>query len=87
MQWFQRFRFSGGIHPHYHKDRTRYLPVKRLPFPGQLILPLDQHIGAPAEPIVRQRESTCSSQVRRRTQRIRDESTEQPEEESRLQVC
>jgi len=53
MQWLQRFRFKGGIHPRYHKDRTRNLPIKRLPFPGQLILPLDQHIGTPAIALVR----------------------------------
>ncbi len=53
MQWLKRFRFKGGIHPRYHKDRTSNRPIKRLPFPPILILPLDQHIGAPAEAIVR----------------------------------
>ncbi len=53
MQWLKRFRFKGGIHPTYHKDRTSSRSIKRLPFPTTLILPLDQHIGAPAEPIVR----------------------------------
>ncbi|MCP4469223.1 MAG: electron transport complex subunit RsxC [Gammaproteobacteria bacterium] len=53
MQWLQRFHFKGGIHPHYHKDRTSDLSIRRLPFPPRLILPLDQHIGAPALPLVR----------------------------------
>ncbi len=53
MQWLRRFRFKGGIHPHYHKDRTSNLAIRRLPFPPRLILPLDQHIGAPALPLVR----------------------------------
>ncbi len=53
MSWLQRFRFKGGIHPNYHKDRTSHRLIKRLPFPKKLILPLDQHIGAPAIPVVR----------------------------------
>lgn len=53
MQWLRRFRFKGGIHPTYHKDRTSNRSIKRLPFPPILILPLDQHIGTPAEAIVR----------------------------------
>jgi Na+-translocating ferredoxin:NAD+ oxidoreductase subunit C len=44
--------FAHGIHPPYHKD-TADKPVRRLPFPSQLILPLDQHIGKPAIPLVR----------------------------------
>ncbi|MCP4488668.1 MAG: electron transport complex subunit RsxC [Gammaproteobacteria bacterium] len=53
MNWPRLFGFQGGIHPGYHKDRTSNRAVKRLPFPLRLILPLDQHIGAPALPIVR----------------------------------
>ncbi len=53
MQWLRRYRFKGGIHPHYHKNRTSNLPIRRLPFPPRLILPLDQHLGAPALPLVR----------------------------------
>ncbi len=53
MSFYQRFRFKGGIHPNYHKDRTSHRSIKQLPFPPRLILPLDQAIGAPAVPIVR----------------------------------
>ncbi len=44
--------FAHGIHPPYHKD-TADKPIRRLPFPSQLVLPLDQHIGRPALPLVR----------------------------------
>ncbi len=44
--------FSHGIHPPYHKD-TADKPIRRLPFPSQLVLPLDQHIGKPAKPLVK----------------------------------
>ncbi|MES9941421.1 MAG: electron transport complex subunit RsxC [Candidatus Thiodiazotropha sp. 6PLUC2] len=43
--------FTHGIHPPYHKD-TADKPIRRLPFPPQLVLPLDQHIGKPALPLV-----------------------------------
>lgn len=43
--------FAHGIHPPYHKD-TADKPIRRLPFPPRLVLPLDQHIGKPALPLV-----------------------------------
>jgi electron transport complex protein RnfC len=44
--------FAHGIHPPYHKD-TADKPIRRMPFPSQLVLPLDQHIGRPAIPLVK----------------------------------
>jgi Na+-translocating ferredoxin:NAD+ oxidoreductase subunit C len=44
--------FARGIHPPQHKY-TAHLPIKRLPFPDRLIVPLSQHIGRAAKPIVR----------------------------------
>ncbi len=45
------FRFKGGVHPEEHKT-TQQLPIKQLPLPRYLYLPLQQHIGAPARPLV-----------------------------------
>ncbi|MEW8022901.1 MAG: electron transport complex subunit RsxC [Candidatus Thiodiazotropha endolucinida] len=44
--------FTHGIHPPYNKD-TADKPIRRLAFPAQLVLPLDQHIGKPAIPLVK----------------------------------
>jgi electron transport complex protein RnfC len=44
--------FAHGIHPPYHKD-TADKPIRRLAFPSELMLPLDQHIGKPAIPLVK----------------------------------
>lgn len=44
--------FKKGIHPPGNKERTACLPVEVLPLPQQVVLPLSQHIGAPAEPVV-----------------------------------
>jgi Na+-translocating ferredoxin:NAD+ oxidoreductase subunit C len=45
------FMFKGGIHPDERKT-TRELPITPLPLPKRVYLPLQQHIGAPAEPVV-----------------------------------
>ena len=44
--------FRHGVHPSEHKDRTEGLATQRMPFPSRIILPLSQHIGGPAIPIV-----------------------------------
>ena len=43
--------FIGGIHPRYNKI-TRKGGVKVAPLPKKVIIPLQQHIGAPCEAIV-----------------------------------
>jgi len=47
------FPVRGGIHPDYRKDRTSELAIVALPLPKTLYLPLQQHIGAAAEPVVK----------------------------------
>ncbi|MBU1235496.1 MAG: electron transport complex subunit RsxC [Gammaproteobacteria bacterium] len=41
-----------GIHPDDRKRPAADLPLRRLPLPSHLYVPLQQHIGAPARPIV-----------------------------------
>jgi electron transport complex protein RnfC len=50
---FRRNTFEHGVHPQEHKELTSALPIRRLPFAPQLILPLSQHAGAPAVPLVK----------------------------------
>ena len=45
--------FSHGIHPEELKDRTHALPTQRMPFVERYTLPLRQHLGAPAKPVVK----------------------------------
>ncbi|MBF0255832.1 MAG: electron transport complex subunit RsxC [Gammaproteobacteria bacterium] len=47
-QLFGRSTFSHGIHPPEHKAETAQRPIRRMPFPSRLVLPLNQHIGKPA---------------------------------------
>ena len=48
-----RFNFKHGVHPPELKELTAAVPIRRLPFPGELVLPLRQHAGTPARPVVR----------------------------------
>lgn len=47
------WKFHGGIHPPEQKFITNHKPIRHLPLPAQLIIPLQQHIGAAAELIVK----------------------------------
>ena len=52
LQSFLHKSFAHGIHPDEHKAETCNKPIRRLPFAPVMYLPLSQHIGAPAVPIV-----------------------------------
>ena len=45
--------FRHGVHPAEHKEATAHLAIERMPFVPRYVLPLGQHIGAPAKPVVR----------------------------------
>jgi electron transport complex protein RnfC len=45
--------FRGGIHLHYCKEATANQPIIEMPEPKQVVLPVQQHIGAPAEVCVK----------------------------------
>jgi electron transport complex protein RnfC len=45
--------FRGGIHPQYGKELTCGKPVEVLPAPEKVMLFMSQHVGAPAEPLVK----------------------------------
>lgn len=46
------FGFRHGVHPPEAKDLTSGLPIRRLPFPTEVVLPLRQHAGKPAKLLV-----------------------------------
>jgi electron transport complex protein RnfC len=46
------WELPGGIHPPEHKDQSLQLPLGQLPIPPVLVIPLNQHIGTPAQPVV-----------------------------------
>jgi electron transport complex protein RnfC len=45
--------FQQGIHPKYYKKLTKDKATVVMPLPKQIIIPLQQHIGAPCKPTVK----------------------------------
>jgi electron transport complex protein RnfC len=45
--------FRSGVHPDDAKELTAASPIRRLAFPDEIVLPLQQHTGAPATLMVR----------------------------------
>jgi electron transport complex protein RnfC len=54
--------FPHGIHPPECKDETRGKAIRRFPFAPVMIIPLSQHFGAPARPIVREGQEVVRGQ-------------------------
>ncbi|WP_328185490.1 electron transport complex subunit RsxC [Marinobacter sp. OP 3.4] len=48
----QLWSFPGGIHPAENKHQSTARPIRPAGLPERLVLPLQQHIGEPAEPVV-----------------------------------
>ena len=55
--------FRHGVHPPEHKDDTSHLAIRRFPFAPVLIVPLSQHLGKPAIPVVREGEEVSRGQT------------------------
>ena len=49
MRLFKRAAFDHGVHPPENKELTSHLPIRRMPYPDEVVLPLRQHAGAPAK--------------------------------------
>lgn len=57
------WRFPGGLQLAGHKSASTLLPVMPALLPARLILPLQQHIGAPAKPLVRIGDAVLKGQM------------------------
>lgn len=45
--------FRHGVHPEDYKALTRELAIERLPMPKEVVIPVSQHLGRPADPTVK----------------------------------
>lgn len=59
----KKFTFKGGIHPPANKGATASVPIKILSPPKILTFPMQQHIGAPATPVVEKGERVLMYQL------------------------
>jgi electron transport complex protein RnfC len=50
---WDKLSFSHGVHPPEHKDQSSGVPIRRMPFPEEIVLPLRQHAGKPARLLVK----------------------------------
>src|SRR5512140_1231593 len=58
-----RTAFQHGVHPPELKDATAGLPIRRMPYPDEVVLPLRQHAGKPAKLAVRRGELVLRGDV------------------------
>lgn len=56
------FAFHGGIHPPAHKTESTVRPIKHAPLPVRLVLPMKQHAGDAAIPVVKVGDSVRKGQ-------------------------
>ena len=62
------FSIRGGVHPDDRKKLSAAQAIENLPLPPLLHIPLQQHIGAPAEPLVRRGQVVRKGQLLARSQ-------------------
>ena len=55
--------FKGGIHPPYNKEYTNKVALAKAEAPKIVYIPLQQHIGAPAKPIVEKGDEVKKGQI------------------------
>ena len=55
--------FRHGVHPDERKGATEGLAIERMRFVSRFVLPLGQHIGRPAKPVVNAGESVARGQL------------------------
>ena len=58
-----RFTFRGGIHPDDGKAMSKDKPIREVLPKGELVYPLSQHIGAPAQAIVKTGDQVTRGQM------------------------
>lgn len=59
----KKFSFKGGIHLPQSKKQTEKLAIEHLPVPQKVIIPLSQHVGAPAKPLVKKGDRVLIGQM------------------------
>ncbi len=61
---FENPRLRGGVHAEEHKSETSGVPIARdLPLPKKLYIPVQQHVGKPAEPLIKVGDQVLKGQL------------------------
>ncbi|MBI3399070.1 MAG: electron transport complex subunit RsxC [Deltaproteobacteria bacterium] len=54
--------FDHGIHPSYNKELTQSKKIEKASLPKKVVIPLQQHIGAPCKPLVKKGDTVIEGQ-------------------------
>ncbi len=57
------FNFHGGVHPPTHKSESTRTPIAQAALPSKLVIPLHQHAGSRAKPVVQVGERVLKGQM------------------------
>jgi electron transport complex protein RnfC len=57
------FKFHGGVHPPEHKLESATTPIRQVPVPERLVLPLRQHVGNVGKLLVGVGDHVCKGQL------------------------
>lgn len=63
LSLFKSNTFGHGVHPPESKEATRKLSIRQFPFAPLLHIPLTQHLGKPATPVVREGQEVARGQL------------------------
>lgn len=59
----KKVTFKGGVHPNDQKQYSRDIPFSVYEPKGDMVFPLGQHIGAPANPVVNKGDEVLAGQI------------------------
>ena len=57
------YKFHGGVHPPTHKTESTRTPIAQAAIPSKLVIPLHQHVGNRAVPVVQVGERVLKGQI------------------------
>ncbi len=57
------FKFHGGVHPPTHKEQSTRTPIAQAALPSKLVIPLHQHVGNRAVPVVQVGDRVLKGQI------------------------
>ena len=55
--------FKKGVHPEEYKHLSEKKSLERLPIPGEVFIPVHQHIGAPCRPLVEKGQEVKTGEI------------------------
>ena len=57
------YHFNGGVHPPMHKAQATQTPIAQAGLPSRLVVPLHQHAGSSAKPLVQVGDRVLKGQI------------------------